>query len=36
MVARFTVEVAEDRVAAVSGINDKSLIFRYNVLRAAN
>ena len=35
-IAHFTVEVAEDRVVAISGVNDKSPIFRYNVLTAAN
>jgi hypothetical protein len=36
MIARFTAEAAEDQVVAVSGVNDKSLMFRYNVLTAAN
>ena len=35
-IARFTVEAAEDRVVAVCAVNDKSLIFRYNVLTATN
>jgi hypothetical protein len=36
MIGGFTVQAADDRVEAVSGVQDKSLIYRYSVLTEAN